>query len=198
MNLCHLAAFLLCLFQHLFLHFHLAISIWPESDRNILCLDSDFLDDLPADRIFLSFCLLENWLEAVQIQPEIKNKFFSSVLSLNNHNQKIFILFATEVHLDATEVDLCAGSRFQLAIFLVKTHCTYLKAIIGISMSFKVSHYQIIFWNYNQKLFIVAVWRVFVFAGSRFTRAGSVINCKFSCENSPICQKNSWKHTWKP
>ena len=72
-NLCHLAAFLLCLFQHLFLHFHLAISIWPESDRNILCLDSDFSDDLPADRIFLSFCLLENWLEAVQIQPEKVN-----------------------------------------------------------------------------------------------------------------------------
>ena len=106
-NLCHLAAFLLCLFQHLFLHFHLAISIWPESDRNILCLDSDFLDDLPADRIFLSFCLLENWLEAVQIQPEIKNKFFSSVLSLNNHNQKTFI-FSTAIW----QVFVCDGSPF--------------------------------------------------------------------------------------
>jgi hypothetical protein len=30
------------------------------------------LDDLPADRIFLSFCLLENWLEAVQIQSGVR------------------------------------------------------------------------------------------------------------------------------
>ena len=107
-NLCHLAAFLLCLFQHLFLHFHLAISIWPESDRNILCLDSDFSDDLPADRIFLSFCLLENWLEAVQIQPEIKNKYFISVLSFkNSHNQRTFIPSTT-----IWQVFVCDGSPF--------------------------------------------------------------------------------------
>ena len=66
---CRFVAFLLA-----FPSRHLVTLIWLWSDRNIWCLDNDFLVDWQVDRKFLLSCLLENWLEVVQIRPEKRTK----------------------------------------------------------------------------------------------------------------------------